>query len=68
VTRVLCLCSRLGVGGAERQLSLLLPELRARGYDPYVVALREQGIYFEALEYDHGQMSQGSPARTNSGA
>lgn len=50
MTRVLCLCSRLGVGGAERQLSLLLPELRARGYDPYVVALREQGIYFEALE------------------
>lgn len=50
MTRVLCLCSTLGVGGRERQLALLLPELRARGFDPHVATLRHRGPHFEALE------------------
>ena len=47
---MLFLCSTLGVGGRERQLALLLPELRPLGFDPYVVTLRHQGPHFEALE------------------
>lgn len=50
MTRVLCLCSTLGVGGRERQLALLLPELQALGFDPSVAALRHRGPHFEALE------------------
>jgi glycosyltransferase involved in cell wall biosynthesis len=50
VTRILVLCSTLGVGGRERQLALLLPELKALGFDPYVATLRHRGRYFEALE------------------
>lgn len=38
------------MGGRERQLALLLPELRARGFDPYVATLRHRGPHFEALE------------------
>src|SRR3954454_13486314 len=50
MTRVLFLCSTLGVGGRERQLALLLPELRALGFDPYVATLRHEGPNFDALE------------------
>jgi glycosyltransferase involved in cell wall biosynthesis len=44
------LLSTLAVGGRERQLALLLPELRALGFDPYVATLRHRGRHFEALE------------------
>lgn len=42
--------STLAVGGRERQLALLLPELRALGFDPYVATLRHRGPHFEALQ------------------
>ncbi len=41
--RVLVLCSSLGVGGAQRQLVLLMPRLRDRGFEPVVRTLRERG-------------------------
>jgi glycosyltransferase involved in cell wall biosynthesis len=47
---MLVLCSTLGVGGRERQLALLLPELRRRGFDPYVATLRHRGPHFESLK------------------
>jgi glycosyltransferase involved in cell wall biosynthesis len=46
------LFSTLGVGGRERQLALLVPELRELGFDPEVVTLRHRGPNFEALERD----------------
>lgn len=55
--RLLFVCSALKVGGAERQLTILAPALRARGFDPLVVALREKGAFFCEL----GQ--RGVPAR-----
>jgi glycosyltransferase involved in cell wall biosynthesis len=47
--RVLFLCSTLAVGGAERQLALLVPALRERGVRPTVVTLRHRGRNFETL-------------------
>jgi glycosyltransferase involved in cell wall biosynthesis len=47
--RILCLSSTLGVGGRERQLALLLPELQKRGFEPIVATLRHRGRHFEAL-------------------
>ena len=47
--RVLFLYSTLTVGGAERQLALLVPELQRRGIDPVVAALRHRGPHFEEL-------------------
>jgi glycosyltransferase involved in cell wall biosynthesis len=47
--RVLFLYSTLTIGGAERQLALLVPELRARGFVPVVATLRHRGPHFEAL-------------------
>ena len=47
--RVLFLYSTLTRGGAERQLALLVPELRRRGFDPVVATLRHRGPNFEAL-------------------
>jgi glycosyltransferase involved in cell wall biosynthesis len=44
------LFSTLGVGGRERQLALLLPELKARGFEPLVATLRHRGPHFESLE------------------
>ncbi|HEU5243435.1 MAG TPA: glycosyltransferase family 4 protein [Gaiellaceae bacterium] len=44
------MCSTLGVGGRERQLALLLPELRSLGFDLDVATLRHRGPNFEALE------------------
>ena len=38
------------MGGRERQLALLLPELKRLGFDPYVATLRHRGPHFEALE------------------
>jgi glycosyltransferase involved in cell wall biosynthesis len=55
--RILFLGSTLGVGGRERQLALLLPELRRLGFDPHVATLRHRGPHFEALE------AQGMPMR-----
>lgn len=45
------MCSTLAVGGAERQLALLVPELRPYGFDPYVATLRHRGPNFEALRH-----------------
>lgn len=47
--RVLFLYSTLTVGGAERQLALLVPELRRRGVEPLVATLRHRGPNFEEL-------------------
>lgn len=47
---MLVLCSTLGVGGRERQLALLLPELKRLGFDPYVATLRHRGPHFESLQ------------------
>lgn len=47
--RVLFVCASLGVGGAERQLSLLAPLLREHDVEPAVVAIRERGRFFEEL-------------------
>src|SRR5581483_12281228 len=57
LTRVLFLYSTLTVGGAERQLALLVPELRSRGFDAFVATLRHRGPNFEALG------SRGVPVR-----
>jgi glycosyltransferase involved in cell wall biosynthesis len=47
--RVLFLYSTLTMGGAERQLALLVPELQRRGIDPVVAALRHRGTHFDEL-------------------
>lgn len=46
--RILFACSTLAVGGAERQWSLLIPELRAR-FDVSVLTLVTEGPFFEEL-------------------
>ena len=57
MNRILFLGSTLGIGGRERQLALLLPQLKRLGFDPYVATLRHRGPHFEALE------RQGMPMR-----
>ena len=47
--RVLFVFSTLGVGGAERQASQLIPGLRARGLDPSVLSLRHGGRFADVL-------------------
>lgn len=47
--RTLFVCSRLGVGGFERQWSILIPPLHERGFDVSVLTLREEGRFFEEL-------------------
>lgn len=47
--RVLFLYSSLGVGGAERQLALLVPRLVEHGIEPLVATLRIAGRNFEEL-------------------
>ena len=47
--RILFLYSTLTVGGAERQLALLVPALRARGFVPSVSTLRHRGRYYDEL-------------------
>jgi glycosyltransferase involved in cell wall biosynthesis len=47
--RLLFVCSQLTVGGYERHLAQLAPGLRGRGFDPLVVALREEGPIFHEL-------------------
>lgn len=47
--RVLFLYSSLGVGGAERQLALLVPRLNEHGIEPVVATLRIAGRNFEDL-------------------
>jgi hypothetical protein len=42
----------LAVGGAEKQLALLVPRLRDRGFDPAVLTLRHEGRFFEELRAD----------------
>ena len=47
--RILFLYSSLTIGGAERQLALLAPRLRDRGFEPHVAILRIAGHFFEEL-------------------
>jgi glycosyltransferase involved in cell wall biosynthesis len=47
--RVLFLETTLAVGGAERQLALLAPRLRDRGFEPFVATLRTRGRHFAEL-------------------
>lgn len=47
--RVLFICSALRTGGAERQWSILVPSLAARGFAPHVVALRGGGRFFDDI-------------------
>jgi len=46
---VLFVCGNLEAGGAERQWSLLIPELDARGFDVAVVTLDARGVHYEEL-------------------
>lgn len=48
-TRLLVVCPSLEVGGAERQLSVLIPALGTRGFEPSVVTIRERGRFFDEL-------------------
>ena len=47
--RVVFVCGNLKAGGAERQWSLLIPELDARGFDVAVVTLDARGVHYEEL-------------------
>ena len=47
--RVVFVCGNLESGGAERQWSLLIPELDARGFDVAVLTLDARGVHFEEL-------------------
>lgn len=49
--------STLTVGGAERQLALLVPALQQRGIDSTIVTLKHRGRFFEELA------GQGFPVR-----
>lgn len=53
--RVVFVCGNLKAGGAERQWSLLIPDLHRHGFDVRVVTLDGRGIHFEEL------LSQGLP-------
>lgn len=46
---MLFLCSTLEVGGAERQIALLVPRLESHGFKACVVSLRQKGRYFDEL-------------------
>lgn len=46
---VLCLTSSLGIGGAEKQISLLYERLEKRGVDTHIVSLRPVGPMGETL-------------------
>lgn len=46
---VVFVCGNLEAGGAERQWSLLIPELDARGFDVAVVTLDARGVHYEEL-------------------
>jgi glycosyltransferase involved in cell wall biosynthesis len=47
--RLLFVCSQLTIGGFERHLGQLAPGLRERGFDPFVIALRDRGPIFDEL-------------------
>jgi glycosyltransferase involved in cell wall biosynthesis len=47
--KILFVCPSLDVGGAERQLSLLVPALAVRGMEPAVVTIRGRGRFFDQL-------------------
>jgi glycosyltransferase involved in cell wall biosynthesis len=47
--RILCIAPTLGTGGAERQWSVLLPGLRARGHDARVITLDDGGPFVAQL-------------------
>jgi glycosyltransferase involved in cell wall biosynthesis len=42
-------CGNLGVGGAERQWSILIPSLHRLGFDVSVLTLDGRGVHFEEL-------------------
>jgi glycosyltransferase involved in cell wall biosynthesis len=47
--RLLFVCSHLRVGGAQRQWSILVPELARRGFEPLLLALEAEGEFFHEL-------------------
>lgn len=47
--RLLFVCPNLGLAGAERQWSLLIPALRERGFQPEVLTLDGEGAFFDQL-------------------
>ena len=47
--RLLCVCAHLRIGGAQRQWSTLLPGLAARGVEPVVLAMEEEGEFLWEL-------------------
>lgn len=47
--RVLFVSATLGVGGAERQWAVLIPELRRRGFEPSVLTLYDPGSISQEL-------------------
>jgi glycosyltransferase involved in cell wall biosynthesis len=49
VIRVLFVCPNLRTAGAERQWSMLLPRLPARGIEPRVLTLDDRGPIYERL-------------------
>jgi glycosyltransferase involved in cell wall biosynthesis len=44
--RLLFVCTHLKTGGAERQWSILLPELRRQGYEVGLLTLTDEGDFF----------------------
>lgn len=47
--RVLFVASHLGVGGAQRQWSILIPELADRGLEPRLLTLEDEGPWFDEV-------------------
>jgi glycosyltransferase involved in cell wall biosynthesis len=49
---VLFICPNLGIAGAERQWSMLIPALRDRGFVPRVMTLDDTGAFYDQLAAD----------------
>jgi glycosyltransferase involved in cell wall biosynthesis len=61
--RVLFVLPLLGIGGAERQISILVPALIGRGLDVRVVTLNGEGRFFDDLRREGVPISCVSMAR-----
>lgn len=48
--RILVVTPDLGLGGAERNLVTVLPELAARGFEVQVCCIKQEGAFFPELE------------------
>jgi glycosyltransferase involved in cell wall biosynthesis len=55
--RILFVCPNLGIAGAERQWSMLIPALRDRGFVPRVLTLDDTGAFYEQLQANGIDMS-----------